>query len=51
MVALYEEGRREYLYTLVPAGIGLAYLICYFAEGRKSVQPPTFGTPIDAAYG
>ncbi len=40
MVALYEEGRREFLYTLVPVGIGLAYLICYFAEGRKSIQPP-----------
>ena len=37
MVALYatDEGSRTALFGAIPAGVGLAYLIYYFAEGKK----------------
>ena len=50
MVALYakREEFRMALYGAIPAGVGLAYLIYYFAEGKKveadlrktELQPP-----------
>jgi hypothetical protein len=39
-VALYHEGeKKEALFGLIPAGIGLAYLIYYAVEGRRAKQP------------
>ena len=37
MVALYarDEEFRKAVYGAIPAGVGLAYLIYYFAEGKK----------------
>ena len=37
MVALYarDDEFRKALYGAIPAGVGLAYLIYYFAEGKK----------------
>jgi hypothetical protein len=35
MVAMRATGESEGMIGLVPAGVGLAYLIYYFAEGRK----------------
>jgi hypothetical protein len=34
-LALHGEGDPDYLYGLVPAGVGVAYLIFYFVAGRK----------------
>ena len=35
MIAMRATGESEGMIGLVPAGVGLAYLIYYFAEGRK----------------
>jgi hypothetical protein len=37
MVALYarDEEFRKVVYGAIPAGVGLAYLIYYFVEGKK----------------
>lgn len=35
MVAMRATGESEGMIGLVPAGVGLAYLVYYFAEGRK----------------
>jgi hypothetical protein len=35
MIAMRTTGESEGMIGLVPAGVGLAYLIYYFAEGRK----------------
>ena len=38
-VALYvNEGITSALYALVPAGVGFAHLICYFAVGKKLAE-------------
>lgn len=38
--ALREEDRHEAVFGLVPLGVGLAYLIYYFIEGRKALPAP-----------
>jgi hypothetical protein len=53
MVALHatDEGSRTALFGAIPAGVGLAYLIYYFVEGKKveeelrktEPQPPGLG--------
>ncbi len=35
MLALYVEVGSQFLWGLIPAAVGLAYLIYYFAVGRK----------------
>jgi hypothetical protein len=35
MIAMRATGESEGMIGLVPAGVGLAYLVYYFAEGRK----------------
>jgi hypothetical protein len=35
-VALYVQARNAYLWGLVPAAVGVAQLLFYFLEGRKS---------------
>jgi len=43
-IALWQTGRQDWSYFgLIPAGIGLAYLIYYAVEGRK--QLPAAGAP------
>jgi hypothetical protein len=37
-LALYVEVQNHFLWGLVPAGIGLAFLIYYFAVGRKEAE-------------
>jgi hypothetical protein len=39
-VALYNSERHESLWGLVPAAVGLAYLIFYFVDGRSSTSRP-----------
>jgi len=40
-VAIYAQGKhKNALFGLVPAGIGLAYLIYYAVEGRRHAEPP-----------
>jgi hypothetical protein len=39
-IALYQEGeKKEAFFGLIPAGIGLAYLIYYAVEGRRHRKP------------
>jgi len=38
MVALYIDKDNGYIYGIVPAAIGLAYLLFYFTVGRKEAQ-------------
>ena len=44
MVGLHEFNSTHFegfsVWGLVPTAVGVAYLIYYFVEGRKSVQPP-----------
>jgi peptidoglycan/LPS O-acetylase OafA/YrhL len=40
--AVYANDKpKEALFALIPAGIGLAYLIYYFVEGRRQLDPAT----------
>src|SRR2546423_13836583 len=40
-IAVYAQGKhKDALFGLVPAGIGLAYLIYYAVEGRRHAEPP-----------
>ena len=52
--ALGQENRREAVFAIIPFGVGLAYLIYYFVEGRKPVaelpsdpEPPS-SMPVSA---
>lgn len=39
--AIHQVHERGALFALVPIGIGMAYLVYYFAEGRKAQSTPT----------
>ena len=38
--ALYSQGRNSSLWGLVPAAVGLAYLLFYFLDGRNAERDP-----------
>ena len=38
-IALYDSTRRNYLWGLVPAAVGIANLLFYYFESRKAPRP------------
>ena len=50
-LALYFEVGTQYLWGLIPAGLGLAFLIFYFAVGRKEAQAIEAAAQANATQG